>query len=106
MLEQRHPDGSLRHLITLDGLDRPLIESLLDRSQHFVQPPGAPHARSNALDGMTVANLFGESSTRTRGSFELAALRLGAEVINLEVHLSSRSKGETVLDTAFTLQAM
>lgn len=106
MLEQQNPDGSLQHLITLEGLDRSVLERLLDRAQAFVRPLSAPPVRSNALDGVTVANLFGEPSTRTRGSFELAAQRLGAQVINLEVHLSSRSKGETVLDTVYTLQAM
>jgi aspartate carbamoyltransferase catalytic subunit len=106
MFTQQNPDGSLQHLITLEGLPRSLIERLLDRAQQFVRPLGAPSIRSHALAGVTVANLFGEASTRTRGSFELAARRLGAEVINLELHLSSRSKGETVLDTVYTLQAM
>jgi aspartate carbamoyltransferase catalytic subunit len=99
-------EGRLRHLITLEGLPRTLIERLLSRAQHFIRPLGAPPARSSTLAGVTVANLFGEPSTRTRGSFELAANRLGADVINLEVHLSSRSKGETILDTVFTLQSM
>jgi aspartate carbamoyltransferase catalytic subunit len=99
-------EGRLRHLITLEGLPRTLIERLLNRAQHFIRPLGAPPARSSTLAGVTVANLFGEPSTRTRGSFELAANRLGADVINLEVHLSSRSKGETILDTVFTLQSM
>src|SRR4051812_7240277 len=106
MIDHHHPDGSLRHLITLEGLPRAEIERLLERAQHFIRPMGAPPVRSNALDGITVANLFGEPSTRTRGSFELAAQRLGAAIVNLEVHLSSRSKGETVLDTVYTLQAM
>ncbi|HZF25084.1 MAG TPA: aspartate carbamoyltransferase catalytic subunit [Steroidobacteraceae bacterium] len=103
---QLRDDGSLQHLITLEGLDRDLIERLLKRAQQFIRPLGAPPMRSSSLGGVTVANLFGEPSTRTRGSFELAARRLGADVVNLEVHLSSRSKGETVLDTVYTLQAM
>jgi aspartate carbamoyltransferase catalytic subunit len=105
-LRQVREDGSLQHLITLEGLDRELIERLLRRAQQFIRPLGAPPMRSSSLAGITVANLFGEPSTRTRGSFELAARRLGADVVNLEVHLSSRSKGETVLDTVYTLQAM
>jgi aspartate carbamoyltransferase catalytic subunit len=105
-LQQLDTDGRLRHLITLEGLPRPLIERLLNRAQQFIRPIGAPPARSSALAGVTVANLFGEASTRTRGSFELAARRLGADIINLEVHLSSRSKGETILDTVYTLQSM
>ncbi len=103
---QLDADGRLRHLITLEGLPRTLIERVLNRAQHFIRPLGAPPARSSTLSGITVANLFGEPSTRTRGSFELAAHRLGADVINLEVHLSSRSKGETILDTVYTLQSM
>lgn len=106
MLKQQNADGSLQHLITLEGLDRPLLEHLLERAQAFVRPLDAPSIRSDALIGVTVANLFGEPSTRTRGSFELAARRMGADVVNLELHLSSRSKGETILDTVFTLQAM
>jgi aspartate carbamoyltransferase catalytic subunit len=106
MIEQKNADGSLQHLVTLEGLEKPLIEHLLERAQTFVRPLDAPSIRSNALAGITVANLFGEASTRTRGSFELAARRMGAEVINLELHLSSRSKGETILDTVYTLQAM
>ena len=105
-VQQFDAEGRLRHLITLEGLPRALIERLLTRAQHFIRPLGAPPARSSTLSGVTVANLFGEPSTRTRGSFELAAHRLGADVVNLEVHLSSRSKGETILDTVFTLQAM
>ena len=63
-------------------------------------------ARDQSLAGHTVANLFFEPSTRTRVSFELAALRLGADVVNLDMQSSSRAKGETVLDTIYTLQAM
>jgi aspartate carbamoyltransferase catalytic subunit len=106
LVEQRRDDGTLCHLVTLENLDRPTLERLLDRAQQLVRDPGKPAFRSNALRGITVANLFGEPSTRTRTSFELAATRLGADVVNLEVHLSSRTKGETVLDTVYTLQAM
>jgi len=106
MPQQLDAEGRLRHLITLEGLPRALIERLLNRAQQFIRPLGAPPPRSSALAGVTVANLFGEASTRTRGSFELAARRLGADIINLEVHLSSRSKGETILDTVYTLQSM
>ena len=97
---------TLRHLITLDGLSRDIIERLLDRSQSFVRPLGTPPPISQALAGRTVANLFTEPSTRTRVSFELAAKRLGADVVNLEVQLSSRVKGESMLDTVYTLQAL
>jgi aspartate carbamoyltransferase catalytic subunit len=94
----------LRHLITLDGIARAALERLLDRAQSFA---GArPDAGASMLAGVTVANVFGEPSTRTRASFELAALRLGAVVINLDNALSSRAKGETLLDTVRTLSAM
>jgi aspartate carbamoyltransferase catalytic subunit len=106
MTQQLRPNGSLRHLITLEGLDRGLIERLLDRAQSYVRPLDERPLSASLLEGITVANLFGEPSTRTRASFELAARRLGAEVVNLEVHLSSRTKGETILDTVYTLQAM
>ncbi|HEX4674596.1 MAG TPA: aspartate carbamoyltransferase catalytic subunit [Steroidobacteraceae bacterium] len=103
---QYRADGSLRHLLTLDGLPRADIERLLDRAQGFVRPLGDKPPISTALTGVTVANLFTEPSTRTRVSFELAAKRLGADVVNLEVQLSSRVKGESMLDTVFTLQSL
>jgi len=106
MTEQHRADGSLRHLLTLEGLSREQIETLLERSQHYARTLGAPPPRENALAGVTVANLFTEPSTRTRVSFELAAKRLGAEVVNLEVQLSSRAKGESMLDTVFTLESL
>ena len=98
--------GRLRHLITLDGLGRPLLEELLNHADALAAEPGRPPARGVALRGMTVANLFGEPSTRTRASFELAARRLGADVVNLDNSLSSRAKGETLLDTVHTLLSM
>jgi aspartate carbamoyltransferase catalytic subunit len=106
MIEQRRPDGSLRHLLTLEGFARAEIVDLLDAAQRHVRPDGARVPRSNVLAGCTIANLFTEPSTRTRVSFELAAKRLGAEVVNLEVQLSSRVKGESMLDTAYTLEAL
>ncbi len=106
MTPQRRPDGSLRHLLTLEGLPRPDLEALLERAQHFACPRGERAPRSQALAGFTIANMFTEPSTRTRVSFELAAKRLGAEVVNLEVQLSSRVKGESMLDTIFTLEAL
>jgi aspartate carbamoyltransferase catalytic subunit len=104
--EQLRPDGSLRHLLTLQSLSRTQLEALLERAQGYVRPLGAPPAMSEALSGATVANLFTEPSTRTRVSFELAAKRLGAQVVNLEMQLSSRVKGESMLDTVYTLQSM
>ncbi|MBV6417411.1 MAG: Aspartate carbamoyltransferase [Steroidobacteraceae bacterium] len=106
MTAQTRADGSLRHLLTLEGLSSRELTQLLDRAQEYVRPPGARAPVSRALAGVTVANLFTEPSTRTRVSFELAAKRLGAEVVNLELQLSSRVKGESMLDTIFTLEAL
>lgn len=105
-VDQLRADGSLRHLLTLEQLPRESIERLLDRAQTYVRPIGTAPPSSDALRGVTVANLFTEPSTRTRVSFELAAKRLGADVVNLEVQLSSRVKGESMLDTIFTLQSL
>jgi len=106
MMEQRRSDGSLRHLITLEGLSRAEITALLEHSQRYVCAPGAMPPTNRALAGKTIGNLFTEPSTRTRVSFELAGRRLGAEVLNLEVQLSSRAKGESMLDTIHTLESL
>ena len=99
-------DGSLRHLLGLEGLPRAMLDRLLERSQHYARPLGAPPARGTVLEGVTVATLFTEPSTRTRVSFELAAQRLGADVASVEVQLSSRLKGESMLDTVHTLESL
>jgi len=99
-------NARLRHLISLRELNGDLLRELLDRAQHFLTPAGELHVHGKELEGFTVANMFSEPSTRTRVSFELAALRLGADVVNLDVMLSSRVKGESMLDTIYTLQAM
>jgi aspartate carbamoyltransferase catalytic subunit len=103
---QRDADGRLRHLITLEGLSAAELIGLLNLAQFYLRDAGDLPARDQSLWGRTVANLFFEPSTRTRVSFELAALRLGADVVNLDMQSSSRAKGETVLDTIYTLQAM
>jgi aspartate carbamoyltransferase catalytic subunit len=99
-------DGKLKHLLTMQGLDRTHITGLLDEAETYLSDIGSPVVRSDALEGKTVANLFFEPSTRTRASFELAAKRLGADVLNLDVNTSSRKKGESILDTIYTLQSM
>jgi aspartate carbamoyltransferase catalytic subunit len=104
--QQLRDNGHLRHLLTLAGLDQAVLRHLLDRSQSFVRELGEPPPAARDLAGITVANLFTEPSTRTRVSFELAAKRLGADVVNLEVQLSSRAKGESMLDTIYTLEAL
>ena len=106
MSTQRRPDGSLRHLITLEGVTRAEITALLDAAQGYVRRLGEAPPTNRSLAGLTIANLFTEPSTRTRVSFELAGRRLGAEVVNLEVQLSSRVKGESMLDTVHTLESL
>ena len=106
MLNQRRSDGSLQHLITLEGLGRAEIEALLEHAQRYVRALGERAPSNRALAGLTIGNLFTEPSTRTRVSFELAGRRLGAEVLNLEVQLSSRAKGESMLDTIHTLESL
>ena len=98
--------GNLRHLLTLKGLDKSLLIDILDDAERYLTAPGSLPARSQSLAGRTVANLFFEPSTRTRASFDLAGKRLGADVLNLDVNTSSRKKGESILDTIYTLEAM
>jgi len=103
---QLNDHGQLRHLITLADLRRTDIEKIIDRAHSYLTPIGGPPPRDTILEGHTIANLFFEASTRTRASFELAAKRLSADVLNLDVNMSSRAKGESLLDTIYTLQAM
>jgi aspartate carbamoyltransferase catalytic subunit len=83
-----------------------MLTDLLDQAETYLSLPGEAAVRSRSLAGKTVANLFFEPSTRTRASFDLAAKRLGADVLNLDVNTSSRKKGESILDMIYTLQAM
>ena len=103
---QLDANGNLRHLLTLKGLDKGLLVDILDDAESYLTEPGSLPARSRSLAGRTVANLFFEASTRTRASFDLAGKRLGADVLNLDVNTSSRKKGESILDTIYTLEAM
>ncbi len=100
------PHATLRHLLALNALDRATLERLIDRAA-ALRPKaldGDPSWRP--LAGRTMANLFFEPSTRTRTSFQLAAARLGAEVVNFDMATSSARKGETIADTLRTLEAM
>ncbi|MBI1330045.1 MAG: aspartate carbamoyltransferase catalytic subunit [Alphaproteobacteria bacterium] len=94
------------HLLGIDALSVPEIESLLTLAERYVALNRAPEKKQNVLRGRTLINLFFESSTRTQSSFELAGKRLGADVLNMAVKNSSVSKGETLIDTATTLNAM
>jgi aspartate carbamoyltransferase catalytic subunit len=99
-------DGTLRHLVTLEGLPSALVVELLDTAAAIAAATGGKVKKLPLLRGRTVVNLFFEPSTRTRTSFELAASRLSADVVNFDVGVSSTTKGESVLDTLRTLEAM
>ena len=99
-------NGRLRHLITLEGLGRERINALLDRAAELRDAFAIDAQGPQLLAGRTVVNLFFETSTRTRSSFELAARRLGATVLNFDIASSSTSKGESLEDTLATLEAM
>ena len=96
----------LRHLTTLDHLPRSAIERLLDSAERLRDACAHGTRKLDVLAGRTVLTMFFEPSTRTRTSFELAARRLGADVVNLDIELSSVRKGEELVDTLHTLEAM
>jgi aspartate carbamoyltransferase catalytic subunit len=93
-------------LLGIEPLDRAEIEAILDRARDFQSTQKQPFQKRDALRGRTVVNLFFESSTRTRTSFEIAAKRLGADTISITASASSVSKGESLVDTLNTLAAM
>jgi aspartate carbamoyltransferase catalytic subunit len=95
-----------KHLLAIEGLEPPAISHLLDLAESYVLLNRSGKTQRDLLRGRTLINLFFEDSTRTRTSFELAGKRLGADVINMSVSTSSVNKGETLLDTAWTLNAM
>ncbi|MEO7053735.1 MAG: aspartate carbamoyltransferase catalytic subunit [Rhizomicrobium sp.] len=94
------------HLLGIEGLSAPEVTALLDLGESYVAQSRAPNKKAPVLKGRTLINLFFEASTRTQSSFELAGKRLGADVLNMSVKTSSVSKGETLIDTASTLNAM
>jgi aspartate carbamoyltransferase catalytic subunit len=98
--------GRLRHLLTIEGLPRQTLLDILNTAESFVSVGEREIKKVPLLRGRTVVNLFFESSTRTRTTFEIAAKRLSADVINLNIAASSTSKGETLLDTIRNLEAM
>ena len=95
-----------RHLLGIEGLSRADIEAVLDLAESYVALNRQADKRADALKGLTQINMFFEASTRTQASFELAGKRLGANVMNMSVAASSVKKGETLIDTAMTLNAM
>lgn len=103
---QLRSDGTLRHLLSLDGLPRAALERLLDAAQALRADALGGTALRSRLAGRSVCNLFFEPSTRTRSAFHFAATRLGADVLSFDVSTSSTGKGETPLDTLRNLEAM
>jgi len=103
---QLNDQGQLKHFLTLDGLDKSILTEILDRADSFLSMGEQSVKKVPLLRGKTVVNLFFENSTRTRTTFELAAKRLSADVINLNIETSATSKGESLLDTLQNLEAM
>ena len=95
-----------RHLLGIEPLSRDDISAILDLADHYAAQNRQPNKHSNVLAGRTQINMFFENSTRTQASFELAGKRLGADVMNMAMQTSSVKKGETLIDTALTLNAM
>lgn len=98
--------GELRHFLTAEGLDQLMLERILDTADSFVVIGHQEVKKVPLLRGRTVVNLFFENSTRTRSTFELAAQRLSADVLTLDIKTSATSKGESLLDTLRNLRAM
>ncbi|MFH1495544.1 MAG: aspartate carbamoyltransferase catalytic subunit [Pseudomonadota bacterium] len=103
---QLNQHGELQHLLTIEGLNAGMLRHILDTAESFVSVSEREVKKIPLLRGKSIFNLFFEPSTRTRTTFEIAAKRLSADVINLNINASSQSKGETVLDTVDNLAAM
>lgn len=105
---QTNSKGQLKHFLSIDGLKRDLLVEILDNAESFTSlaSQGRSVKKVPLLRGKTITNLFFESSTRTRTTFELAAKRLSADVLNLNISTSATSKGESLLDTLHNLEAM
>jgi len=103
---QLNAKGALQHLLTIEGLPREILTHILDTAASFINVTKRDVKKVPLLRGKSVFNLFFEPSTRTRTTFEIAAKRLSADVINLNIATSSQSKGETLLDTVDNLSAM
>ena len=99
-------DGNIKHLLTTEGLGRDLIHKIFDLAESFLNVGNREIKNVPFLRGKTVCNLFFENSTRTRTTFEIAAKRLSADVINLNIDSSSQSKGESIFDTVDNLISM
>jgi aspartate carbamoyltransferase catalytic subunit len=103
---QLTPEGKLKHLLTIEGLPAQVVLQILDTARSFVSVTEQEVKKVPLLRGKAIFNLFFEPSTRTRTTFEIAAKRLSADVVNLNIATSSQTKGETMLDTVANLTAM
>jgi aspartate carbamoyltransferase catalytic subunit len=103
---QLDSNGNLKHFLTIEGLSTEMLTRILDTAESFASINEQHVKKVPLLRGKTIANLFFEASTRTRTTFELAAKRLSADVLNINISTSATSKGETLLDTLQNLQAM
>ncbi len=103
---QLDADGRLRHFLSIEGLSKSLLTNVLDTAEHLSRLPRQSIKKLPLLRGKTVVNLFFESSTRTRTTFELAAKRLSADVLNIQLSTSATTKGESLLDTLRNIEAM
>ena len=103
---QLDANGQLKHFLTTEGLSTEMLTRILDTAESFASINEQHVKKVPLLRGKTIANLFFEASTRTRNTFELAAKRLSADVLNVNISTSATSKGETLLDTLQNLQAM
>ncbi len=103
---QLDAQGRLRHFLTIEGLNRRILTDILDTAESFTGVTAQQVKKVPLLRGKTIVNLFFEPSTRTRTTFELAAKRLSADVLNININASSTAKGETLLDTLRNLEAM
>ncbi|HAF01459.1 MAG TPA: aspartate carbamoyltransferase catalytic subunit [Methylophilaceae bacterium] len=103
---QLNAEGKLKHLLSIEGLPKSILNEILNTAESFVGIAEREVKKVPLLRGKTVCNIFFENSTRTRTTFEIAAKRLSADVLNLNVSTSSQSKGESILDTVNNLIAM
>lgn len=103
---QLNREGKLKHFLSIDGLNKDILVNILDTAESYSNISAQQVKKVPLLRGKTIVNLFFENSTRTRTTFELAATRLSADVLSIDIAASSTSKGESLLDTIHNLEAM
>ncbi len=103
---QLNSDGKIKHFLSIEGFSRAILTEILDAAESYSEMATISSKKVPLLRGKTISNLFFENSTRTRTTFELAATRLSADVLNINISTSATSKGESLLDTIRNLEAM